>query len=103
MLKYAPLAILVCGNKEIEAGEGYLSQNCSAASQNIMLAAHALGLGSVWLGVYPKAERINPIHDLLKLPSHILPISMISIGWPDEIRVAPDRFDRGKIHYNDVW
>jgi nitroreductase len=103
MLKYAPMAILVCGNKDIESNEAYLCQNCSAATQNIMLAAHALGLGSVWLGVYPRAERIDPIRELLKLPAHILPISLISIGWPDEVRQAPDRFDRKKIHYNVTW
>lgn len=103
MLKYAPLAVLVCGNKKMEDNEAYLNQNCSAATQSLMLAAHALGLGSVWLGVYPKAERIDPIRDLLQLPEHILPISLISIGYPDEIRETPDRFDRAKIHYNNKW
>ncbi len=103
MLKYAPLAVLVCGDKSIEDSEAYLNQNCSAATQSMMLAAHALGLGSVWLGVYPKAERIDPIRQLLKLPDHILPISLVSIGWPDEVRETPDRFDRTKIHFNDKW
>jgi nitroreductase len=103
MLKYAPVAILVCGNKSIEEREGYLSQNCSAATQNLMLAAHALGLGSVWLGVYPKDERIEPIRQLLKLPEHILPISLISVGWPDEEKPKPQRFNRDKIHVNDIW
>jgi nitroreductase len=68
-----------------------------------MLAAHALGLGSVWLGVYPRAERIDPIRELLKLPANITPISLISIGWPDEERETPDRFDRKKVHYNVTW
>jgi nitroreductase len=103
MLKYAPLAVLVCGNKAIEDSDGYLCSNCSAATQSLMLAAHALGLGSVWLGVYPNAGRIESIHKLLKLPEHILPISMISVGWPDEVRQTPDRFDRAKIHFNDTW
>jgi nitroreductase len=103
MLKYAPIAILVCGNKDIESGEGYLCQNCSAATQNILLAAYDLGLGSVWMGVYPKTERMDPIRSLLKLPAHILPISMVAVGWPDEVRPMPNRFDRGKIHFNDTW
>jgi nitroreductase len=103
MLKYAPLAILVCGNKDIESNEGYLCQNCSAATENILLAAYDMGLGSVWLGVYPKPERMDPIRDLLKLPAHILPITLVAVGWPDEVKKRPDRFDRGKIHYNDSW
>lgn len=103
MLKYAPLAVLVCGDKSIEDDEAYLNQNCSAATQSLMLGAHALGLGSVWLGVYPKAERIDPIRELLKIPTHILPISLISVGWPDEVRETPQRFDRSKIHLNDSW
>ena len=103
MLKYAPLAVLVCGNMNIVESEGYQNQNCSAATQNLMLAAHALGLGSVWLGVYPRKERIEPIHALLKLPSHIMPFTMISIGWPDEEKPKPERFDRKKIHFDDVW
>jgi nitroreductase len=103
MLKYAPMAVMVCGNKSIEEREGYLSQNCSAATQNLMLAAHSLGLGSVWLGVYPKTERVDPIHQLMKLPEHILPISLVAVGWPDEVRPKPERFDRKKIHYNDSW
>lgn len=103
MLKYAPLAVLVCGNKDIEPTEGYVNTNCSAATQNLLLAAHALGLGTVWLGMYPRQERIKPIHDLLKLPEHILPVSLISIGWPDEEKSMPERFHREKIHYNDSW
>ncbi len=103
MLQYAPLAILVCGNMNIEDMEGYQNQNCSAATQNLMLVAHALGLGSVWLGVYPRKERIEPIHALLKLPQHIIPFTMISVGWPDEEKSTPERFDRKKIHFDDSW
>ncbi|MEI6124730.1 MAG: nitroreductase family protein [Bacteroidota bacterium] len=103
MLKYAPLAILVCGDKQIEENEGYLSVNCAAATQNILLAAHALGIGSVWLGVYPRAERTQPISDLLNLPLQILPISLISLGWPDEKKPKPERFLKENIHYNDKW
>lgn len=103
MLKYAPLAILVCGNKKIEENEAYLNQNCAAATQNILLSAFALGLGSVWLGVYPKKERIDPISELLKLPENILPISLIAIGYPDEIKEIPQRFDLNKVHYNGKW
>ncbi len=103
MLEHAPLAILVCGDKMKEDSEGYLSQNCAAATQNIMLAAHSLGLGSVWLGVYPKENRIEPISKRLKLPGYVLPMALISLGYPDESKPKPGRFAREKIHYNDQW
>ncbi|HNZ43885.1 MAG TPA: nitroreductase family protein [Bacteroidales bacterium] len=103
MLKMAPLAILVCGDKKLEPNEAYLSINCSAATQNILLAAHALGLGSVWLGVYSRTERMDPIRDLLKLPAENMPVSLIAIGWPDEKIPHPERYSKEKIHYNDSW
>lgn len=103
MLRYASVAILVCGDKITEENEAYLNQNCAAATQNILLCAHDLGLGGVWLGVYPKADRMEPIAGLLKLPSHIMPVSLIGIGWPDETKEKPERFSMEKIHYNDVW
>lgn len=103
MLKQSPLAILVCGDKNIEENDAYLSINCSAATQNILLAAHSLGLGSVWLGIYPREERMNPIKNFLKLPEKCLPVSLIAIGWPDEKIPLPERFFKEKIHYNDTW
>jgi nitroreductase len=99
MLAQAPLAILVCGDKTYEPHEGYLNTNCSAATQNLLLAAYAQGLGSVWLGVYPREERIKEIVGVLKLPQHILPISLIAIGYPYEIIVRPKRFLPERIHY----
>jgi nitroreductase len=102
MLKEAPLAILVCGDKSLEENDSYLCINCSAATQNILLAAHALGIGSVWLGVYPRAERIEPIKELLNIPENILPISLIALGYADEVKVKPERFVKEKVHY-DGW
>jgi len=103
MLKQAPLAILVCGDKKLEENEAYLSINCAAATQNILLAAHSFGLGSVWLGVYPREERIKDISTLMKLPADIFPVSLVAIGMPDEISPHPQRFYKEKIIYNDKW
>jgi len=100
MLKQATLAILVCGDKSIEPEEGYNAVNCSAATQNILLAAHALGLGSVWLGVYPREARMKDISEYLKLPEHIMPMNLIALGWPDEEKTRPERYEGGKVHLN---
>ena len=98
----APLAILVCGDKTIEKLDGYIAQNCAAATQNILLAAFNLGLGSVWLGVYPRIKRMEPISKLFKLPPHILPVSLVAIGYPDETKARPERFNKYHIH-KDTW
>jgi nitroreductase len=100
MLQQATLAILVCGDKKLQEAEGYIAQDCSAATQNIMLAAHANGLGSVWLGIFPREERIREVRKLLKIPDHILPISLISIGYPDEAKEAPERYKTERVHWN---
>ena len=100
MLRNAPLAILVCGDRKLQEEDAYLVQDCSAVTQNIMLAAHANGLGSVWLGMYPRNERMEKVGALLELPDHILPVALVSIGYPDEVKEAPDRFREERVHWN---
>jgi nitroreductase len=100
MIVHAPLAILVCGNLEIETSQGYWVIDCAAATQNMLLAAHALGLGAVWTGVYPREERMDGLTELLNLPEYILPHSLVVIGYPAEQPEHPDRFQPEKIHYN---
>jgi nitroreductase len=102
MLKKATLAILVCGDLKLENSEYYIIQNCSAATQNILLAAHSLGLGSVWLGIQPRKERIKSMKDFFKLPDHIIPVSLIAVGYPDESVQMPERFKPERIKY-DEW
>ena len=94
MMKQATLAIVVCGDQSIEPEIGYNVINCSAATQNILLAAHDLDLGSVWLGLYPRGPRINDLVKYLNLPDHIIPISLICIGWPDEAKPVPRRVEK---------
>jgi nitroreductase len=102
MLKYAQAAILVCGDLKLEENPGYLNTNCSAATQNILLAAHGMGLGAVWLGVYPREERMEALRKVLELPAHILPIALVSLGYPDEEKPVPERYDGSKIHW-EKW
>ena len=98
MLEDAASAIVVCGDLNLEDSESFIIQDCSAATQNILLAAHELGLGSVWLGVHPRTDRIDPIREILHIPVHIVPVSMVSIGTPDEDREQPDRYNLDRIH-----
>lgn len=100
MLKEAPLAVLVCADSKVQNIEGYWAQDCSAATENILLAAHALGLGAVWLGVFPRKERMDAVAGLLGLPEEIKPVSLISIGHPAEDKPASNRFNTSFVHRN---
>jgi nitroreductase len=100
MLRQAPLAIIVCGDQASDRGEGFWIQDCAAATQNILLAAHAGGLGAVWLGVYPVERLVRGIRELLKLPEDIVPLSIISIGYPAEEKPPANRYRQSRIHHN---
>ena len=100
MLKEAPLAVLVCADSKVQNIEGYWAQDCSAATENILLAAHALGLGAVWLGVFPRKERMDAVAGLLRLPEEIKPVSLVSIGHPAEEKPASNKFDPSRVHRN---
>ena len=100
MLAAAELAILVCGDTDLELSKGYWSVDCAAATQNILLAAHSMGMGAVWLGVYPREERQTGLRELFDLPGHIQPFSLISVGYPAEEKAFPDRFKEERIHHN---
>lgn len=102
MLDQAANAIVVCGDRNLEDVESFIIQDCAAATQNMLLAAHELGLGSVWLGVHPRGDRLQPLIKLLHIPDHILPVSMISVGKPDEYREQPERYNIERIH-QDKW
>ena len=98
MLKEAAFAIVVCADLEKEKHQGYWPQDCAAATENILIEAQYLGLGAVWLGVYPRQDRVEGVKKLLNLPGRIIPLSIISIGWPAEKKEPIDRFDRTRVH-----
>ena len=99
MLKEAALAILVCNDSSLELMKGRGVLDCSAATQNMLLAAHALGLGAVWLGIFPVEERMNGMRKLLNMPSRVMPVALVSIGYPDERLREEDRFKPERVHY----
>jgi nitroreductase len=102
MLKYASVAVLVCGDLTLEKYKGYWVQDCSAATQNLLLAATAQGLGAVWTGVYPLSDRVAGMRKLLGLPEHIVPLSLVPIGFPAEQPAKADRFNTERVH-KDRW
>jgi len=101
MLADASLAIVVCGDTEVEPELGYIAINCAALTQNILLAAHASDLAGVWLGVYARKDREDGIRNLFKLPEHIIPVSIAAIGEADETPAAKTIYDGDKIHYEN--
>lgn len=102
MLLNADVAIVVCGDESKEVFKGYWVQDCSAATENILLTAEDNGLGAVWLGVYPIEDRVAALQKLLNLPESVKPLSIIPLGYPDEEKEAVDRFNKERIHY-DRW
>ncbi len=100
MLKEAPLAIVVCGDLQLEINKGFWVTDCSAATENILIAAQAKGLGAVWLGVYLIEERVTSIQELLGLPKHIIPLCIVSIGYPAEKKPRSNRYNPSRIHHN---
>jgi len=104
MLQEATLAIVVCGdmNKAMEGpGQAYWVQDCSAATENILLAAHALGLGAVWTGVYPIEERVATISQVVHLPENLIPLCTIVMGYPAEQPQPKDKWKPENVTYNE--
>ena len=102
MLHQAPLAIVVCGETKGQPFDGYWVQDCSAATENLLLAAHALGLGGVWLGVYPREDRAAGVKRILSMPEAVTPLCVISLGYPAEPSASVDRYREERVH-RDRW
>ncbi|MCA1961449.1 MAG: nitroreductase family protein [Desulfomonile sp.] len=102
MLKQARVAIVVCGDPTIEALKGRWVLDCAAATENILIAANALGLGACWVGIYPEEKRMEGLRKLLGIPEHVIPLCMVSLGWPAEKKAPPDRFNPERVH-SEKW
>ena len=103
MAARAPLAITVCGDMEkAQDGEarGFWVQDASAATENLLLAAHAMGLGAVWTSVYPIKDKVDATRALLKLPETIVPLGTIVIGYPKEKPLPKDKWKPENVSYN---
>ena len=104
MLKNAPVGICVCADLELEKdkGLGYWIQDCSAATENVLIAANTMGLGTCWLGVHPRDERKEAMVRLLCLPEHVVPLCIVAVGQPAESKKPGERRKADRIHY-DRW
>jgi nitroreductase len=99
MIRQAPAAILVCADPSKEPIEGYWAQNCSAATENILIGARSKGIGSVWLGVYPNNDRIEGIKKLIKIPEGLVPFSIVVLGHPDEEKTPYTGYDPNRVTF----
>ncbi len=100
VLKECPIAIVVCADLLLEKTEGFWIQDCSAATENMLLEATCLGLGSVWLGIYPREKRVEGVQKIFSLPSNVVPLSIVVLGYSLESPKKENRYDTNKIHYN---
>jgi len=105
-LKYgkynATAAIVVCANLELAQNESavrFWSQDCSAATENILIAAAGMGLGTVWIGSYPKEDVMQTEREILGIPDHVTPLSLVYIGYPAEDPQPRTQFDEERVHW----
>ena len=100
MVDRASIVILVCGDLSHETHKGYWMIDCAAATENILLEVVDNNLGAVWVGIYPREDRVKYLKNLFKLPENIVPFAVISIGYPAEQKKPNNRYDEFRVHYN---
>jgi nitroreductase len=101
MLKNAPLGIIVCADLKLERYAGFWVQDCSNATMNILLAAHAQGLGAVWVAIYPVEDRVAGAKQILGLPKQVVPLCVVPLGYPAAKSEPPARrYDENRLHQN---
>lgn len=103
MMSTASIAIVVCALPEVQQGipSGFYPQDCGAATQNILLQATEIGLGTCWCGVYPKDQVIANMREIFNLPENIIPFSIIAVGVPDEEPKQRGLYEESKVKYID--
>jgi len=103
-IEKAPVAIVVCGQTVRKDGQpnGNWTADCAAATENLLLAAEAAGLGAVWTACYPYDERMNPTIEALGLPEEVKPFCIVPVGYPAGNEKPKDKWKPENIHY-DKW
>lgn len=102
MTAQAAAAVVVCGllsRCRPDSPADYWVQDCSAATENLLVAAEALGLGAVWTGVHPRPERVELVRRILGLPEDVVPLNLVPLGYPGDDFSPKDKFDPGAVHW----
>lgn len=99
LLANATLGILVCGDINCNDSLDYCQQDCAAATQNMLVEAKHLGIGSCWLGGYPNIERVNILKSYFNLEKNIVPLWLVAFGYPDETPKIKEKFKENKVRY----
>ena len=97
----APAAIVVCGNPSLSnnpAARLFWVQDCSAAAENILIAAVGLGLGTVWIGVHPVTKFVKTVREIMSIPRNVTPLCIIYVGYPEDEKPARTQFDEQRVH-----
>lgn len=100
MLEESTFMVLVCGDQSKEIYPGFWPQDCSCAAQNMQLAAHDLGIGCVWIAIYPLEERVQKCREVLGIPDDITPFALLAMGVPNEVLPPEYRYDAERLHSN---
>jgi len=98
----APAAIVVCGNprrSKNPAARLFWVQDCAAATENILLAATSLGLGTVWIGVYPVAAFVRVVREVVRLPRQVIPLCIVYVGYPAEEKPPRTQYEAERVHW----
>src|SRR5512135_2719282 len=98
----APAAIVICGNPGLStnpAARLFWVQDCSAATENILITAAGLGLGTVWIGVHPVAQFVKTVRRIMSIPRGVTPLCIIYVGYPLEDKPARSQYNPQRIHY----
>jgi nitroreductase len=100
----APVAIVVCGNMDLafsNKSKEIWTQDCSAAIENMLIAAVSLELGSVWIGLYPELNKCKPVCKALNIPDHVIPMSVVYFGYPDELKEPRTQYNDKRIYWQE--
>ncbi|MGL5312563.1 MAG: nitroreductase family protein [Peptostreptococcaceae bacterium] len=100
MLPNASHGIVVCATPDKEIHKGYWPQDCAAAVENMLIKAQDMGLGAVWLGVYPEEDRVVALRKIFNVDENVTPFAIVSVGYPNEEKKFEDRYNEDKIYYN---
>lgn len=102
MAAHAPVVIVVMGDTREEKAPGFWEQDCAAATENLLLAARATGLGAVWCGIHPEKEREAAIRQVLEIPAQVIPFALVCVGHPAQEAKEASRFKPDRVHF-EKW